>query len=58
MKTTSMIATAVAAFLWTFTIGCGPAAPTNVDTDTSAGSNTTDGGNTTAGSETPAGETP
>ncbi len=36
MKTASMIAATAAALLLTCTFGCGPAAPTNVDTSTSS----------------------
>jgi hypothetical protein len=49
------------ALLVTFAVGCGPAAPTdvNVDTATPSSNVTADGsGNVTAGTDTPVSETP
>ncbi len=62
LKTVNLIATVAATLLLSLTLGCGPAAPTDVSVDTStsgAGSNVTAaGGNVTAGTDTPVSETP
>jgi len=53
-----MIAATAATLLLTFTLGCGPAAPIDVDTSTGSSNTTAAGGNVTAGTDTPVSETP